>query len=136
MFAFSNYQAASLYLAIHMILALVLAYKVVQRRTGDNSISLGDGDDLDMQRRIRIHGNFVEYAPFFLLGLFALAALSAPIYLIHGFGIVFTIARLGHAFNFHNSDGKRPNGRFFGTLFTWLSILFLALTLLYFVFVG
>ncbi|VAW00579.1 hypothetical protein MNBD_ALPHA06-601 [hydrothermal vent metagenome] len=127
-------QAAGLYLAIQLILMLVLAYRVVQKRM--DGIGLGDGDDITMQRRIRIHGNLTEYAPLFLLGLFALASLGASVVVIHSFGIVFTVARCGHAFNFHNEDGKKPQGRFFGTLFTWLSMLFLALTLLYFVFLG
>lgn len=112
----SGLQAASIYLAIQMILALVLAYKVAQKRHA--GIDLGDGGDLDMQRRIRIHGNLVEYAPMFFLGLFALVALGAPVAFIHGFGIVFTLARLGHAFNFNNKDGRKgvPMGRFFWNL--------------------
>jgi len=134
MLQMSGIQAASLYLAIQMILVLILAYNVVKKR--QTGIGIGDGGDIDMQRRIRIHGNLTEYAPMFFLGLFALAGLGASVLLIHGFGAVFTLARCGHAFNFHNEDGKKPQGRFFGTLFTWLSILFLALTLLYFVFIG
>ncbi len=134
MLTMNGFQAASLYLAIQMILVLVLAYRVAQKRRA--GIGLGDGGDLNMQRRIRIHANLTEYAPMFFLGLFALASLDAPVFLVHGFGAVFTLARCGHAFNFHNEDGKLPQGRFFGTLFTWLSILFLALTLLYFIFMG
>jgi len=136
MMSMSGLQVASFYLALQMILVLVLAYKVVQKR--QTGFSLGDGGDIEMQRRIRIHGNLVEYAPIFFLGLFALAALGAPIAAVHGFGIVFTLARLGHAFNFNNKEGVKgaPKGRFYGTLFTWLSTLFLALTLLYFIFTG
>ncbi len=137
MLEMSGIQAASLYLAIQMILVIALAYRVVQVRAKD-SISLGDGEDLGMQRRIRIHANLIEYAPMFFLGLFALAATSAPVVLIHGFGAVFTLARCGHAFNFNNKAEKSgaPKGRFFGTLFTWLSTLALALTLLFYVLMG
>ncbi len=129
-------QAASLYLAIQMILVLVLAYRVVQKRRA--GISLGDGGELSMQRTVRIHGNLTEYAPMFFLGLFALAGLGGPVIAIHGFGAVFTLARFAHAFNFFNKEGVEgiPKGRFLGTLFSWISILFLALTLLYFVLAG
>ncbi len=135
MFEMNALQAATFYLAIHMILFIFLAYRVVQIRQRDK-INLGDNDDLDMQRRIRIHGNLSEYAPIYMLGLFGLVGADAPVHVVHGFGIVFTAARFLHAFNFYNTNKKVPFGRFFGTLFTWLSTLALAGTLLYFVWMG
>jgi hypothetical protein len=130
MFDFTAMQAASLYLVILMMFGIFVAYRVIQARQGD--------DDEVLQRRMRIHSNLTEYAPFYLIGLFALAALNSPVWLIHVLGITFTAARLAHGLNFYNKAGVtgRPKGRFLGTLFTGLTTLSLAIALLYFMFLG
>ncbi|MBL1430791.1 MAG: MAPEG family protein [Robiginitomaculum sp.] len=130
MFDFTAMQAASLYLVILMVFGIFVAYRVIQARQGD--------DDELLQKRIRIHGNLIEYAPFFLIGLLALAASNAPVWLVHVLGATFTAARLAHGLNFYNKPDVtgRPKGRFLGTLFTGITTLSLAVSLLYFIFLG
>ena len=53
---------------------LVLSIRVIKLR-GQNSISLGDGGNEALQRAIRGHGNFAEYAPMGVL-LLLIAELS------------------------------------------------------------
>jgi uncharacterized protein len=135
MLDFTAYQAASLYLAFNLILLLVLGWRTAKARMA-TGIGLGHGDNEDMMRAMRIHANFAEYAPLVMVGLLALAAVGAPVLLIHGLGGVFTLARIGHGFGFTAPEGKRPVGRFYGTLFTGLVLIAETAALLYFAFVG
>jgi len=135
MLDFTAHEAAALYLALNLILLFLLAYKTAKARQS-TGISLGHGDNEDMMRAMRIHANFTEYAPLPLLGLFSLAAMGAPVVLVHILGGVFTLARYAHGFGFTAPEGKRPMGRFYGTIFTGLVLVVEALALLYFVFVG
>jgi len=135
MLDFTAYQAASLYLAFNLILLLVLGWRTTKARMA-TGIALGHGDNEDMMRTMRIHANFTEYAPLVMVGLLALAAIGAPVLLIHGLGSVFTLARIGHGFGFTAPEGKRPVGRFYGTLFTGLVLIAETAALLYFAFVG
>lgn len=94
-------------------------YRVGQVRIA-KKIDLGDaGDDL-MQRRVRAHGNFSETVPLLLLGLIALAMLSAPIWALHLVGAGLVIGRVLHAMGMAQTFGQ---GRLVGTLsFLLLSI--------------
>ena len=135
MLDFTAHEAAALYLALNLILLFILGYKTIKVRHS-TGIGLGHDDNDEMMRAMRIHANFAEYAPLPILGLFALGLLGAPVFIIHIFGIVFTLARYAHGFGFQAEEGKRPLGRFYGTLFTGLTLLSEAVALLYFVFVG
>jgi len=54
-------------------------------------ISIGDGNSPALMARIRAHGNYTETAPFALIGLIALAMLSAPALVLHIFGAIFLL---------------------------------------------
>ena len=57
-------------------------------------VSLGDGDSPALFARIRAHGNYVETAPFALIGLFALAMMNAHSISLHIFGAVFLLSKV------------------------------------------
>lgn len=64
--------------AVFAIMLMVLSVCVSLRRRELN-ILLGDGDDRILRRRIRVHGNFAENAPFCVLLVLALETmLAAP----------------------------------------------------------
>ncbi|MEE9381720.1 MAG: MAPEG family protein [Hyphomonadaceae bacterium] len=123
-------EATSIYIAINILLLWYLAYRVTGFRQS-TSTSLGDGGHEDLIKTIRAHGNATEYIPAQLIGLLALSMMDAPILLIHGLGGVFTLARFFHAYGMHTTT--RPP-RFFGTAFTWLSMLATAISLIWFAF--
>jgi uncharacterized membrane protein YecN with MAPEG domain len=56
-----------LYAGLLALLYLVLSYRIVVLRR--NKVSLGDGGNPILQRRIRAHGNFSEYVPMILIML-------------------------------------------------------------------
>ena len=96
-------------------------------------ISIGDGNSPALVARIRAHGNYTETAPFALIGLIALAMLSAPSIALHLFGAIFLLGRLLHAHGMaqKNANGK---GRFYGTLMTLFTFAGTAIYLLWLIF--
>ncbi len=84
---------ASLLAALYLILsARVIGWRRSQR------VELGDGEDSQLLRRMRVHANFAEYVPFALL-LMALAEnMTAPRPLVHLIGIMLVVGRLIHAY--------------------------------------
>ena len=126
------FEIVALYAALNLILLLVLTYLVIRQRR-QHQIGFGHKNNEDMQRAIRVHGNFTEYTPMALLGLFMMASLSAPVYWLHGVGALFTIARVLHAFGYSKSSGI-SKGRYYGIVLTILTILVEALYLLFKIF--
>lgn len=75
---------------------LLLSARVVRGRMRQK-ISLGDGGDPAMNRRIRGHANFAEYVPLILLmmGMLELGGVTAA-WVLHALGLGLLIARLAH----------------------------------------
>ncbi|MCP4414195.1 MAG: hypothetical protein GY808_16690 [Gammaproteobacteria bacterium] len=71
-------------------------------------------------------GFFLPFSILFIL----LEINNAAIILLHITGTVFLIARLIHAFGFSKTSG-RSFGRYYRTVFTWLSITMLIIANLY-----
>lgn len=96
-------------------------------------VNLGDGDNPALFARIRAHGNYVETTPFALIGLFALAMMSAHPFALHLFGAIFLLGRILHAHGMAqpNSAGK---GRVIGMMMTLFTFFGTALYLLYLIF--
>ena len=91
-----------LFASLHVLLMLVLLARISRHRHG-RKIGLGDGGDAVLNRKIRVHGNFVEHAPIALL-----------------------LGRAMHAVGLSGSGGYSL-GRFWGTALTWLVLLAMAL---------
>ena len=126
------FQIVALYIALNLILAPLLMFRVGQVRLG-KKINLGDGGDDLMLSRIRAHGNFTENAPLALLGLIGLAMLNAHPIALHIFGAAFFIGRILHAMGMAGSFGQ---GRLVGTLLTLLTFLGQAIYLLFLILTG
>ena len=93
---------------------LALSARVIQMR---DHISLGDGGNPEMLRRIRGHGNFSEYVPLILLLIGFLEVSHFPAWLIHALGATLLVARLLHGYALSFSL-KFKFGRFWGTFLT------------------
>ncbi len=86
-----------IYAAVLALLLVALAVNVVRRRRGAG-VSLGDGGDELLARRIRAHGNFIEYVPMALLLMVMVEERGAEAALVHGLNGVLVLARLMHGF--------------------------------------
>lgn len=93
----------SLYAGLLGLMLVVLAIRVVTRRRSIH-IAFGDGEDEELRRRIRTHGNFIEYVPLALL-LMLLAEFSAAAHwLVHAMGMALIAGRGTHAWSLHASN--------------------------------
>jgi uncharacterized protein len=94
-----------------------------QART-KGGVSIGDGGDEFLIRRMRAHANFVESAPFVLILLAALEATRGTSNWLWGIGILFIVGRLAHGLGM--DGGALGKGRMVGTLLTMVTLLGLA----------
>ena len=114
-----------LYAGLCTLLVLVLAVRVIALRMRAK-IGIGDGGDHEMQRRVRVHANSVEYLPLALILLGGMELNGYPNAVIHGFGATLLVSRLLHAWGLSRKSGASP-GRFVGTLLTLLLMVAMAL---------
>ena len=122
-------RITGLYAAIAALLVLILAVRVSLGRRS-SKIGLGDGGDVILSRRIRVHGNAVEYLPLALILLLVLELNQTQPLLLHVFGCILIAARLIHAFGLSSASGV-SSGRAIGSALTWLDILVMALLLIW-----
>lgn len=114
----------AIYASVLAILYVILAYRVVQRRVRFE-VGLGTGRNTELERAIRIHGNFAEYVPLaLLLSAFYEAGGGAP-WAVHVAGAWLVVARVLHAVGLTGSSGRSP-GRFAGTAMTWVLLIALS----------
>lgn len=99
---------------------LALSYRVVQQR--GHGVSLGDGGDAELLRRIRGHGNFAEYVPLILLLTAFVEAGGAAPWLVHALGATLLAARLLHGVSL-SFTAQWKFGRYWGTLLTFVLLL-------------
>lgn len=116
----------ALYASLLGILYLALGGLVVANRRRAR-VGIGSGGDTALERAVRVHGNFAEYAPLFLVLLLVAELCGGAAVLLHAAGATFFLARVAHAFGLSQSSGTSA-GRFGGTLVTWVAILVLAVT--------
>ena len=114
-----------LFTALHVLLMLVLLARISRHRHGQR-IGLGDGGDAVLNRKIRVHGNFIEHAPIALLLLALLELSGLPAAWLWGFGSALLLGRVMHAIGLSRTGGYSV-GRFFGTALTWLVLLAMAI---------
>ncbi len=118
-----------LYVALAALLVLVLSLRVVLRRVAAR-VTLGDGDDKELKKRIRAQANAIEYLPLALLLLLCLEWNQTLPAIVHGCGIVLIAARVVHAFGLSRTGGLSPE-RLIGTAVTWMVMLVMAALLIW-----
>lgn len=113
-------QAAGLWIGLNMIFLVYISARVGQTRVKTKT-NLGDGGNALMVRAIRTQGNYIEYAPAALLGLYALASLGLGSLYIHMLGAFFLLGRIFHLLGLGLE--VFPQGRFAGTAMTMITLI-------------
>ena len=121
-----EYPVTTLYAALLGLLLIFLSDQVSRNRKR-SGVHLGHGDHKALERSMRAHGNFIEYAPFGLILMLLLETEVSELWLLHLLGLMLLAGRLLHAYGMINPNGTL-NGRFWGTALTWLMILVASLT--------
>ena len=122
----------SFYTAISAIILIFLSIKIIQNRRS-SKISIGDEGNDFLQRKIRAHGNFIEYTPIFLIMLILVEMAGLNKYFIHFFGIIFMVGRASHAYGIMIAEVRAKNFLFrqAGMFCTFFCLSSLALILLF-----
>lgn len=116
----------AIFASVLAVLMLFLAYRISMFRLKFKQ-SLGTTEHPDFQAAVRAHGNLVEYAPMALI-LMAIGEMNGiGSLVIYWVGMVFTLGRLLHAWGMIKGQGGPHRARLIGTLCTWLSMLAMAI---------
>src|SRR5881628_186065 len=101
-----------LYAGLLALFFFVLSMRVVQVR---GRVSLGDGGDPEVLRRMRGQANFAEYVPLILVLMAIMELRHVGSFWLHAIGAALLVGRLLHgvALSF---TAKWWFGRFFGTV--------------------
>lgn len=109
-----------LYAGLLALCYFVLSIRVIGGRRAGN-VTLGDGGDASLLRRIRAHGNFAEYVPLVLVLMVLLETASTPAWLLHAIGATLLIGRLLHAYALSFTE-KFMLGRVVGMMMTFAAL--------------
>ena len=113
-----------LYAGLLVLLLLVLAGRVTLLRS-KLRVGAGHGNDPQLARAIRVHGNAVEWILPMLLVLLVAELDGANRVFLHLCGITFLAARIAHAVGLSRTT-KESRGRFWGMAGTWVVVVALA----------
>ena len=94
----------ALYAGILGLFYVALSIHVIQGRF-KYRVSVGDGGSKAMQRRIRLHGNFIEYTPLALILMILVEQANYSAVLVHGLAMVLVVGRLFHIYGFATKEG-------------------------------
>ena len=113
-----------LFTALLALLMIFLALQVVKLRR-KKKVGLGDNGDKDVELAMRVHANFVEYVPMMLILMAVYELNGGSTLILYIIGGLMLFARTIHCIGLSKSAGI-TFGRFYGTLLTWLTTMFLA----------
>lgn len=102
-----------------------LMMRVGKVRTKEK-VSIGDGGNEFLTRRMRAHSNFVESAPFVLILIALLEMAIGSSTWLWAAGFIYLLGRVAHAFGMDGAD----KARMVGAVVTLLSLLGLAIAAL------
>ena len=110
-----------LYAALLALFQIFLTLRVVRLRWS-RRVALGDGEDKELTREIRAHGNFVETVPMALLLILIAEFSGAPSSCVHALGAILLVSRASHFIGITtgNSAGKCRMYGMIGTLLVLL----------------
>ena len=86
-----------IYAALFAVMLVFLSISVANTRR-EMQVTIGDGGNKILLRRIRVQGNFTEYVPMALILFTFIEMQGWPRWLVHGLCLVLLAARLVHAY--------------------------------------
>ncbi len=95
------------------LIYLILWFRISGVRA-NTKISFGDGGNVDLLRRVRQHGNFVEWTTFVLILMIIAEGMGAPALYLHISGALLLIGRIAHPFGLGAIDNAAHPLRYVG----------------------
>jgi uncharacterized membrane protein YecN with MAPEG domain len=117
------------YAALLAFVFLWLSVRVIRVR-GAERVAVGAGASKSLERAMRVHANFAEYAPLALVLLLMAEMRDAPAALVHGLCLALLLGRGLHAFGM-SQEKEDFRLRVGGMSLTFAALAGAALTLLW-----
>ena len=95
------------------VIFLILWFRISGLRAA-TKISFGDGGNIDLLRRVRQHGNFVEWTTFVLILMILAEGMGTPALYLHVSGALLLIGRIAHPFGLGAVDNAALPLRYVG----------------------
>jgi hypothetical protein len=89
------------------LIFVALSISVIIKRN-QAKISLGEGENTDLIKRIRMHGNFAEYVPFILVLMGFMEFVAVSPMLLHILGAATVLSRLLHIYALSDPHKRIP----------------------------
>lgn len=114
-------EISLIYAGILALLMAALSIRVPMRRAALDQ-PWGTGDDLILETRVRVFGNFTEYVPMILLLMWMLELRGQSAIFLHSAGTALVVTRLIHALILTAGpmSAVQKIGRAIGAMGTWL----------------
>ena len=116
-----NIEFTAFYAGLLGLLYIVLSVRVIRLRKR-YKIGINSGQEKELERAIRVHGNFSEYVPITLFLILLLELNQTPSWILHTLGIAILVGRLLHAMGLDKSTGVTMY-RTLGMVLTFLTII-------------
>ena len=110
-----------LYAALLGLVFIALSVRTLRTRRR-LQIGIGDADNPEMQRAMRVHANFAEYVPLALICIAGAELTAAPGWLVHSLGVALLLGRLVHAYGVSRTN-EDYRYRVAGMSLTFLALL-------------
>ncbi len=119
---------APIYAAASGFALIALSIRVIGLRRR-HRISIGHGDNPQLERAMRVQANFAEYAPTFLIMLVLAEMQGLQAWYLHCAGAIFLAGRAAHFVGIR-ADDTQGIWRVLGMVFTFGAIIGLGVALL------
>lgn len=103
----THFPITSLYAIPLAVLYLALYINVIQTRA-KLGLAIGDGGNVDLQERIRRHGNFVETVPLIMILMLLAEANGTGQIWLYVAGAFLTLGRILHPFGLKATEPSNP----------------------------
>jgi len=110
-----------LYAGLLALFFALLSFRVIGIRRSAR-IALGDGGNILLTRRLRVHGNFAEYVPLVLILMLLLEIQERPDWQTHLVGASLMAGRILHAIGI-NQEPENYKIRTAGMIFTFMALI-------------
>ncbi|NVK24535.1 MAG: MAPEG family protein [Gammaproteobacteria bacterium] len=116
-----NIEFTAFYAGLLGLLYVVLSIRVIKLRKR-YKIGINSGQEKELERAIRVHGNFSEYVPMALFLILLLEINQTSSWILHTLGAAILVGRILHAMGLDKSAGVTIY-RTLGMVLTFLTIL-------------
>ncbi len=123
-----SFSITGIYAGLLTLLFIGLSARVIRVRRRDR-IALGDGDNPDLRRAMRVQGNFAEYVPLALILMVLVESGGGAAWLVHGLGAGLLGGRIAHAYGVSQTE-EDYRFRVAGMVLTFAALALAAIILL------